>query len=70
MLTVPLRTLTGLSGEPAQLTRIGAVTPAVARDLVGAATTDPTCEQPQPGRLIWRTPAGLTYSAPPEPQPR
>jgi hypothetical protein len=43
-LTVPLRTLAGLSGEPGQLGRLGAVTAEVARGLATAAAANPACE--------------------------
>jgi hypothetical protein len=43
-LSVPWRTLAGLSGQPGQLGRIGPVVAAVARDLAGAAVADPSCE--------------------------
>ena len=42
-LTVSWRTLAGWWDEPGQLTRMGPITAAVARDLAGAASTDPTC---------------------------
>lgn len=44
MLTVPWGTLAAFSGEPGQLSRIGPVTPAVARELAEAAGADATCE--------------------------
>jgi hypothetical protein len=44
VLAVPWRTLAGLSGEPGQLTRIGAITAETARELARAAAADPTCE--------------------------
>ena len=43
-LSVPWRTLAGLSAEPGQLGRIGPVVAAVARDLAEAAVADQTCE--------------------------
>ena len=43
-LTVPLRTLAGLTGEPGQLGRLGAVTGEVARGLAAAAAANPACE--------------------------
>ncbi len=43
-LSVPWRTLAGLSGEPGQLGRLGPVTAAVTRDLAEAAVADQTCE--------------------------
>jgi Domain of unknown function (DUF222) len=43
-LTVPLRTLAGLSGEPGQLSRIGPVTADVARCLAEAAAGNRFCE--------------------------
>lgn len=43
-LSVPWRTLAGLSGQPGQLGRIGPVAAAVARDLAEAAVADPSCE--------------------------
>jgi Domain of unknown function (DUF222) len=43
-LSVPWRTLAGLSGEPGQLTRIGAITAETARELTQAAAADPRCE--------------------------
>ena len=43
-LSVPWRTLAGLSGQPGQLGRIGPVVSAVARDLAEAAMADPSCE--------------------------
>jgi hypothetical protein len=43
-LSVPWRTLAGLSGEPGQLGRLGPVAAAVVRDLAGAAMPDQTCE--------------------------
>jgi hypothetical protein len=43
-LSVPWRSLAGLSGEPGQLGRIGPVAAAVARDLAEAAMADQTCE--------------------------
>jgi Domain of unknown function (DUF222) len=46
-LAVSWRTLAGLSGEPGQLTRIGAITAETARELAQAAAADPACE--------WRT---------------
>jgi hypothetical protein len=46
VLTVPWRTLAGLSGEPGALSRIGPVTAEVARGLASAAATD--------GRCMWR----------------
>ncbi len=42
-LTVSWRTLAGWWDEPGQLTRMGAITAAVARELAGAASADPTC---------------------------
>ena len=45
-LTVSWRTLAGWWDEPGQLTRMGAITAAVARELAGAASADPTC--------VWR----------------
>ena len=45
-LTVPWRTLTGWWDEPGQLTRMGAITAGVARELARAAAADPTC--------VWR----------------
>lgn len=45
-LTVSWRTLAGWWDEPGQLTRMGPVTAAVARELARAASTDPTC--------VWR----------------
>jgi len=43
-LTVPLRTLAGLAGEPGQLGRLGAVTGEVARGIASAAAENPACE--------------------------
>lgn len=43
-LSVPWRTLAGLSAQPGQLGRIGPVVAAVARDLAEAAVADQTCE--------------------------
>ena len=43
-LTVPLRTLAGLTGEPGQLGRLGAVTGQTARGLAAAAAANPACE--------------------------
>lgn len=43
-LSVPWRTLAGRCDEPGQLTRMGAVTAGVARELAQAAATDATCE--------------------------
>ncbi|HEY2131266.1 MAG TPA: DUF222 domain-containing protein [Streptosporangiaceae bacterium] len=43
-LAVPWRTLAGLSGEPGQLTRIGAITAETAGDLAQVAAADPVCE--------------------------
>ena len=43
-LTVSLRTLAGLTGEPGQLGRLGAVTGEVARGLATAAAANPACE--------------------------
>jgi hypothetical protein len=43
-LSVPLRTLAGLTGEPGQLGRLGAVTGDVARGLARAAAANPACE--------------------------
>jgi hypothetical protein len=43
-LSVPWRSLAGLSGEPGQLGRIGPVAATVARDLAEAAMADQTCE--------------------------
>jgi hypothetical protein len=43
-LSVPWRALAGLSGEPAQVGRLGPVTATVARDLAEAAVADRTCE--------------------------
>ncbi len=43
-LSVPWRTLAGWCEEPGQLTRMGAVTAGVARELARAAATDATCE--------------------------
>jgi Domain of unknown function (DUF222) len=40
-LTVPWSTLTGQTGEPGQLTRIGPITPVQARHLAGLAAADP-----------------------------
>jgi hypothetical protein len=42
-LTVSWRTLAGWWDEPGQLTRLGAITAAVARELARAASADPTC---------------------------
>ena len=42
-LTVSWRTLAGWWEEPGQLTRMGAITAAVARELAQAASADPTC---------------------------
>jgi hypothetical protein len=42
-LTVSWRTLAGWWDEPGQLTRMGAITAAVARELAQAASADPTC---------------------------
>ena len=42
-LTVSWRTLAGWWDEPGQLTRMGAITAAVARELARAASADPTC---------------------------
>jgi Domain of unknown function (DUF222) len=58
-LIVPLRTLAGTSGEPALLSRIGPVTPAVARELAQAAAADATCEW----RMIVVGPRGQPVSA-------
>ena len=43
-LSVPWRTLAGQSGEPGQVTRIGAITAETARELAQAAAADPRCE--------------------------
>jgi hypothetical protein len=43
VLAVPWRTLAGLSGEPGQLTRIGAITAETARELAEVAAADPAC---------------------------
>jgi Domain of unknown function (DUF222) len=43
-LTVPWRSLAGLSSEPGQLTRIGAITAETARELSLPAAADPACE--------------------------
>jgi Domain of unknown function (DUF222) len=43
-LTVSLRTLAGLTGEPGHLGRLGAVTGEVARGLATAAAANPACE--------------------------
>ena len=43
VLAVPWRTLAGQSGEPGQLTRIGAITAETARELAEASAADPTC---------------------------
>jgi hypothetical protein len=43
-LAVPWRTLAGRSGEPGQLTRIGAITAETAGELAQAAAVDPACE--------------------------
>jgi hypothetical protein len=43
-LSVPWRSLAGLSGEPGQLTRIGAITAETARELSQPAASDPACE--------------------------
>ena len=43
-LSVPWRSLAGLSGEPGQLTRIGAITAEMARQLSQRASADPACE--------------------------
>jgi hypothetical protein len=43
-LSVPWRTLAGLSSGPGQLGRLGPVTATVARDLAEAAVADQTCE--------------------------
>jgi hypothetical protein len=45
-LTVPWRTLAGWWTEPGQLTRMGAITAEVARELTRAAAADPAC--------VWR----------------
>ena len=45
-LTVPWRTLAGWADEPGQLTRMGAITAEVARELARAAAADPAC--------VWR----------------
>jgi hypothetical protein len=45
-LAVPWRTLAGLSGEPGQLTRIGAITAETAGELAQSAAADPAC--------VWR----------------
>ena len=45
-LSVPWRTLAGWWDEPGQLTRMGAITAGVARELARAAAADPTC--------VWR----------------
>ncbi len=45
-LTVPWRTLAGWWDEPGQLTRMGAITAEVARELAHAAAADPAC--------VWR----------------
>ena len=45
-LTVPWRTLAGWWDEPGQLTRMGAITAEVARELARAAVADPAC--------VWR----------------
>ncbi len=44
VLSVPWRTLAGQSGQPGQLTRIGAITAQTARELAQAAAADPRCE--------------------------
>jgi hypothetical protein len=44
VLCVPWRTLAGRGSEPGELSRIGPVTAAVARDLARAAAADATCE--------------------------
>ena len=43
-LTVPLRTLAGLTSEPGRLGRLGAVTAQTARGLAAAAAANPVCE--------------------------
>ena len=43
-LSVPWRSLAGLSSEPGQLTRIGAITADTARELSLPAAADPACE--------------------------
>jgi Domain of unknown function (DUF222) len=42
-LTVPWRTLTGIGPEPGDLSWVGPVTPAQARELAAAAAADPNC---------------------------
>jgi hypothetical protein len=54
VLAVPWRTLAGLSGEPGQLTRIGAITAETARELAQAAAADPGCGW----RIVVTDPAG------------
>ena len=43
-ITVPWRTLTGLSGQPGNLCWLGPVTPSTARMLASTAAADPACE--------------------------
>ncbi len=54
VLAVPWRTLAGLSSEPGQLTRIGAITAETARELAQVAATDPACGW----RILVTDPAG------------
>jgi hypothetical protein len=42
-LLAPWRTLTGMAGEPGELSAFGVITPAQARDLAQAAANDPAC---------------------------
>lgn len=53
-LSVPWRSLAGLSGQPGQLTRIGAITAETARELSQRAAADPACEW----RILITDPAG------------
>jgi uncharacterized membrane protein YgcG len=86
VLAVPWRTLAGLSTEPGQLTRIGAITAETARELAEVAAADPLCGwrilvTDSAGQLITVTrirspgqgrasPRPPASPAPPQPRPR